>query len=116
MDEFLDRWGWLIFVAAVGGLVIATRRDAEGAPSLPGIEPPAAATTHYSEVRPTPQQGYSYRVRGGDSLSNIALRVYGDVDFWPRLYVLNKAAIGADPNRIEIGTVLAIPPLLSLPS
>lgn len=30
---------------------------------------------------------------------------------WPRIYELNRAAIGADPDLLKIGTVLSLPPL-----
>ena len=30
---------------------------------------------------------------------------------WPRIYELNRAAIGADPDLLDIGTVLSLPPL-----
>ncbi|UYQ76389.1 LysM peptidoglycan-binding domain-containing protein [Glutamicibacter sp. JL.03c] len=30
--------------------------------------------------------------------------------YWPRIYKANKHVIGSDPNHLEVGTVLALPP------
>jgi nucleoid-associated protein YgaU len=48
-----------------------------------------------------------YIVRSGDTLSSIATKqsVSGG---WSALYRLNKAMIGADPNRIRVGLRLAL--------
>ena len=38
-----------------------------------------------------------------------ALRLLGDMHKWPAIYEANKAVIGDDPNKIEVGQVLTIP-------
>ncbi|MEH1870573.1 CAP domain-containing protein [Nostoc sp.] len=56
--------------------------------------------------------GQSYTVQPGDFLSAIAQKFYGDGSeaFWRKIYEVNKAVIGTDPSRIEVGMVLVIPP------
>ena len=49
-----------------------------------------------------------YVVRPGDSLSAIALRVYGDARLWPALYAANADQIG-NPNLIYAGQALRLP-------
>jgi nucleoid-associated protein YgaU len=49
-----------------------------------------------------------YVVRPGDSLSMIALQVYGDARMWPALYAANADRI-ANPNLIYPGQALRLP-------
>lgn len=49
------------------------------------------------------------RVGPGDTLAAIAKRTLGAASRWPELYALNREAIGADPARIRVGTVLRLP-------
>jgi nucleoid-associated protein YgaU len=53
----------------------------------------------------------AYVVQPGDTLSRIAGKVYGDVAprSWRRIYEANRAAIGDDPSRIQVGMRLTIP-------
>ncbi len=58
-------------------------------------------------------------VRHGDTLWNIAESQLGRQatiaeisTFWPKIYELNKRAIGPDPDRLELGIVLKIPRLV----
>jgi len=50
-----------------------------------------------------------YTVQKGDWLSKIALRAYGDMFAWGKIYEANKATIGANPHLLEEGQVLTIP-------
>jgi nucleoid-associated protein YgaU len=50
-----------------------------------------------------------YKVRKGDSLSEIALDAYGNADFWPGIYEANKTSIGDNPDVLEWGKILEIP-------
>lgn len=61
-------------------------------PSKPPSKPAPAARRHV--------------VARGESLSLIAARYKID---WRKLYELNRATIGADPNRIFVGQVLTLP-------
>jgi nucleoid-associated protein YgaU len=56
----------------------------------------------------TERRRSTHTVKAGDSLSAIAHA--HDVDGgWSALYQRNKAAVGPDPDRLAIGTVLALP-------
>lgn len=47
-----------------------------------------------------------YTVKAGDTLSAIALNVYGDGNKWERIYDANRSTIGSDPNRVVAGQKL----------
>jgi len=50
-------------------------------------------------------------VARGDTLSGLAGKHYGSVEYWPLIWDVNKETIGTNPNRISPGMTLAIPPL-----
>ncbi len=50
----------------------------------------------------------TYRIKDGDSLSEIARRFMGSAGRWQQLYELNRQAI-SDPDNIRAGTVLKVP-------
>ncbi|MFE0773692.1 transglycosylase family protein [Streptomyces sp. NPDC058861] len=54
--------------------------------------------------------GRVHTVEPGDTLGSIARR-FGIKGGWQALYAANKSLIGADPNRIAVGTMLRIAPL-----
>jgi nucleoid-associated protein YgaU len=58
---------------------------------------------------PTTQADQTYTVRPGDSLSEIADRLWGDAERWPDLYEANRGVVGGDPDLIRPGQVLSIP-------
>lgn len=104
----------------------ATRQAAPGT-SLDGLPLPDRVTgaAPRADTRPPVARAPSpgrHRVRPGDSLWEIAARHLTDpspaeVDAaWRSLYRTNRAAVGADPDRLVVGTWLALPPELdSLP-
>lgn len=47
-----------------------------------------------------------YVVQPGDSLSSIALKVYGDLFAWPRILQANNLL---NPDQVEVGMILNIP-------
>ncbi|HUA41732.1 MAG TPA: LysM peptidoglycan-binding domain-containing protein [Streptosporangiaceae bacterium] len=56
-----------------------------------------------------PYRGFAqYTVVGGDTLSGIAQRYYGDAGKWPVIYEANRYQI-QNPDRIFAGQVLRIP-------
>jgi nucleoid-associated protein YgaU len=56
-----------------------------------------------------PYRGFAqYTVVGGDSLSSIAQRYYGDASKWQAIYEANRYQI-QDPDKIAPGQVLRIP-------
>jgi nucleoid-associated protein YgaU len=66
---------------------------------------PAAQATPTAET-----SAQSYEVQSGDTLATIAQQFYGDPTQWRRIYDANKDAIGADPDKLKLGTKLSIPP------
>src|SRR4051812_32400450 len=57
----------------------------------------------------------TYRVKSGDTITSIAvqLRLAGG---WQQLYQANRDRIGADPNRLEVGTDLTVPRGAAVPT
>jgi len=55
--------------------------------------------------------GESYTIRSGDTLSEIAARVYGDPQRWSEIHThaSNFQVIGQNANRIQVGDRIAIP-------
>jgi hypothetical protein len=51
----------------------------------------------------------TYTVQPGDTLSGIALNLYGDANMSGVLYIMNRDVIGPDPNLVVPGQVLTIP-------
>lgn len=50
-----------------------------------------------------------YTVQEGDSLVSIATQFYGSAERWPLVFAANRDLL-RDPNRIDAGMVLVIPP------
>ncbi len=57
----------------------------------------------------------TYTVVGGDSLSRIAKRHYGDASKWKLIFEANRDRI-KNPDLIQIGWVLTIPDLPETPT
>ncbi len=87
------------------------------APSRPVTTTPApvtpitpARTTSVRTAMPTASRApRSYRVRAGDTLADIAERVYGDRGKWAIIYSSNRALLPR-ANALREGQVLYIPP------
>ena len=58
----------------------------------------------------SPTSGELYVVQSGDTLTSIAQRAYGNGNLWQLIYNANKQVIGSNPNLIQAGQVLQIPP------
>jgi hypothetical protein len=71
------------------------------APAGTGQAPAAAAA-------PTTPQAYT--VQAGDTLPALATQLYGDATKWIVIYDANKSTIGDDPNTLQPGEQLTIPP------
>ena len=69
-------------------------------PTSPTSAPAASAAT----------DGKVYVVEEGDTLAVIANKVYGDSSLWQKIFEANKDVIGNDPDHIQIGMKLKIPP------
>ena len=130
------RWPWVVLgtlcLAAVLGLALGTgvvlRGRSFGAPLV--VDPAARPTFIVATApRPSPSEpsgspgspvpsvlpvnaqpsDEEYTVAAGDTLRSIAERLYGDSAQWARIYEVNRATIGPDPDTISAGTRLRIP-------
>jgi len=72
----------------------------------PGFDPTVQTQKPAPVVEVTPKWPSSYTVKPGDTLSGIGKRFNVD---WRKIYELNKAIIGKDPNKIYPGTTLKLP-------
>jgi nucleoid-associated protein YgaU len=50
-----------------------------------------------------------YKVQSGDTLSKIALKLFGKRSMADKIYDLNKSTIGSDPGKLKVGMVLKLP-------
>lgn len=50
-----------------------------------------------------------YTVKPGDTLGKLAKEVYGDAKLYPKIFELNKDQL-KNPDRIEVGQKLKLPP------
>lgn len=75
------------------------------------IKLPSSDSPQRSE--PSPADLTRHLVRSGDTLWSISKRCYGDSEQWRAIYRANRDVIGQDPDRLEAGTWLTIPPALS---
>jgi len=77
--------------------------------------PAVAAKLATVTVKEMPKTGIDalgpgkYTVVEGDSLSSLALRAYGDMFAWDKIYQANKDIVGSNPALIYPGQVLIIP-------
>lgn len=78
--------------------------------TIPDVESKTLTVTQLPEagVEEIEITGNTYTVEKGDSLSKIALRAYGDMFAWPKIWGANRDQI-ANPNLIQPGMELEIP-------
>ncbi|MFH0979864.1 MAG: LysM domain-containing protein [Candidatus Roizmanbacteria bacterium] len=74
-------------------------------PKVTPREPTVGEISASSTSQVTYVEG-KYVVQPGDSLSNIALKVYGDLFAWPRILQANNLL---NPDQVEVGMILNIP-------
>ena len=94
---------------AIAGALVATAPQAQAAAGLSARSTTVADKVHTDAVvkhnQPTTR---TYTVRPGDTLSEIAQRLYGNMADWTWIYNDNRSAI-QNPNDIYVGEVLKIP-------
>jgi nucleoid-associated protein YgaU len=82
-------------------------------PSLDSItlELTVIQTAAQSAVAPSGQSqgGETYTVKSGDTLSKISKQFYGDANEYMRIFYANRDKL-RDPNKIQVGQQLTIPP------
>lgn len=64
-------------------------------------------------VPDAPENEVNYTVRSGDTLSSIARNYYGDPNAWQVIFNANRDKIGSDPDSLQAGMVLRIPPAIT---
>ncbi len=106
-------------VAAVAGPATASTGEGPG-PSLDGLPLPDRATGPAGPAGAPADSGDHQRtvqVRRGDSLWAIATRTLGPgtsaaevASYWHRVHALNAAVIGTDPDLLQPGQQLRLPP------
>ena len=77
--------------------------------TIPDVAPRQLTVEKLLPLGQEPISPGKYTVQEGDWLSKIALRAYGDIYAWEKIYEANKDLIGPSPHLIEIGQVLTIP-------
>jgi nucleoid-associated protein YgaU len=61
----------------------------------------------------TPRAGREsliHTVKAGETLSGLAKSYYGNGGLWERIYVANKLTLNHDPNALQVGMRIIIPP------
>jgi len=62
-----------------------------------------------SSLNPFLEKPPFYSVKKGDSLGTIAKEVYGDINLWGLLYLINKDSVTV-PEKLRSGIKLRVPP------
>ena len=76
---------------------------------VPAALPPPKRTDPTTARRAAEGRGTLHTVRSGDTLTGIAERYYRQADNWRLIYEHNRATIGRNPDRLQVGTRLQIP-------
>ncbi|MDB9312020.1 LysM peptidoglycan-binding domain-containing protein [Spirulina sp. CS-785/01] len=106
-------------VGAVGNAVYVQQQDtsiATNSPTQPSLVSPPNPVSPLPTITPNDEQssptcgGFYYQVRRGDSISRIALKLYGNGTLWPRIVNANPQLQGRE-NTLKIGELLFVPNL-----
>lgn len=93
-----------------GGLSVVLIMLFCGAALATEITPEAMGTTiTVDDDQYIIDKAFFYTVEPGDNLHWIAAKTYGDARLWVKIYEVNSDKI-ANPNVLEVGQVLEIPP------
>ena len=76
--------------------------------SIPNVEARQPVTSVVKQGAGQTIEGNHYVVKKGDSLSRIALKAYGDMFAWKKIYEANKDKV-QNPVLIYEGQTLTIP-------
>ncbi|MEH3075880.1 MAG: transglycosylase family protein [Quadrisphaera sp.] len=96
-------WGAWPACSAKLGLGSADKAGSASSEVAASREAPAASRSTERSGGSTGSSGYT--VRAGDTLSSIAASTGTS---WQALHAANAAVIGADPDRLSVGTVLSV--------
>jgi nucleoid-associated protein YgaU len=101
-------------VKNVGGLTAiygSVRSEADRRKAEQAIEAKFGRVSNHLEVQVAPggpAAARQYTVRSGDTLSKIAIEVYGDASQWRKIHAANADLI-SDPDKIQTGWTLNLP-------
>lgn len=76
-------------------------------PALAPSQPAPGEPDHEAPAEPA---GEIYVVQPGDTLAEIAHRMYGEYGQWERIYEANREVVGDDPDALQVDMELRIPP------
>lgn len=79
------------------------------APQAKSAPPQQAPVTPVSGTKPVAPKEQTYTVIKGDTLSKIAKEFYGNANAYMKIFNANRDQL-KDPDKIQIGQVLRIPP------
>ena len=96
--------------AAASPVVGASPSPSPIAGAAPGQAGPLGGLTPAASPEAAAGGESSYTVAEGDTLGKIAEQFYGDPNLWRRIYDANRQAIGDNPDNLQIGATLRIPP------
>ena len=80
-----------------------------GAAKNPSTQPAGDTSAAHQATTAQIDPNTQYQVQPGDSLHKIAMKLYGNANKWQAIYDLNKEAIGADPAKVKVKSVLKLP-------
>jgi len=113
--------GWRRMVLAACGVALVSgtltpaqatdgpRGGGRDASVVAGLPLPDRPTGHRSRPTASPPPDQHVVVAPGDSLWSIAVERLGSGAAWQRLYAVNRAVVGADPDLIHPGQRLRLP-------
>jgi nucleoid-associated protein YgaU len=88
----------------------APAATAAEAPAVTAAQAPTASAAQAPAATTAPATPQTYTVQTGDTLPALAAQLYGDAKKWTVIYDANKSTIGDDPNTLQPGEQLTIPP------
>jgi nucleoid-associated protein YgaU len=74
------------------------------------VPSPSSVASAPAPTATTQAAAETYEVQSGDTLLSIAQQSYGDPTLWRQIYDANKDTIGSDPDKLQVGMKLTIPP------
>jgi LysM repeat protein len=109
VEKVAEKAGKAAPAVAIAGALVALPQSAHAEVKTPAT---ATAVTEQAQttalVRKAQPASRTYTVRSGDTLSEIAAKLYGNPAHWTWIYAANRAKIH-NPNSIYVGEKLTIP-------
>lgn len=94
-----------------GGVQVPPRKDSTAEkPTAKKPDPrerPGGLADRMRDLKKPADKSKSYTIKLGDNFTSIARAHYGDGKYWE---LIQKANPGVDPNRLQVGQVITLPP------